>query len=53
VNVEKAFTTLSNEIKSKVQSKPGGQPQRGGQAASGPSTQLTKNTTKKEKSGCC
>jgi hypothetical protein len=23
VNVEKAFTTLSNEIKSKVQSKPG------------------------------
>ena len=51
--MEKAFTTLSNEIKSKVQSKPGQQPQRGGPAPGGPSTQLTKNPVKKDKSGCC
>lgn len=54
VNVEKAFTTLSNEIKSKVQSKPG-QGQRSttsGGSASG-ATQLTKEAPKKEKGGCC
>lgn len=54
VNVEKAFTTLSNEIKSKVQSKPG-QGQRsttsGGSAAG--ATTLTKEAPKKDKSGCC
>jgi Ras-related protein Rab-1A len=51
VNVEKAFTTLSNEIKSKVQSKPGPAP-RSNTGGAGTTT-LTKEPTKKEKGGCC
>jgi Ras-related protein Rab-1A len=40
VNVEKAFTTLSNEIKAKVQDRPGPKKTVGG--GSGPSTTLRK-----------
>lgn len=48
VNVEKAFTTLSNEIKSKVQ----GRPTKGPQDKKSPGTTLRK-TEEKKKSGCC
>lgn len=49
VNVEKAFTTLSNEIKSKVQ----GRPTKGGPGGkANPGTSLRK-TEEKKKSGCC
>ena len=48
VNVEKAFTTLSNEIKSKVQ----GRPTKGGPGKANPGTSLRK-TEEKKKSGCC
>lgn len=51
VNVEKAFTTLSNEIKSKVQGRPnvgGASTAKGGK----PGTSLRK-TDEKQKSGCC
>ena len=48
VNVEKAFTTLSNEIKSKVQ----GRPNKTTGGRSNPGTSLKKETEKK-KSGCC
>ena len=51
VNVEKAFTTLSNEIKSKVQSRPGGGARPGGSTGAG-TTQLIRDPPKKEK-GCC
>ena len=40
VNVEKAFTTLSTEIKSKVQSRPGATGNKG--KSSGPTTTLRK-----------
>lgn len=53
VNVEKAFTTLSNEIKSKVQSKPGNASRSTSGASSGGTTTLTKEAPKKDKSGCC
>ena len=50
INVEKAFTTLSNEIKSKVQSRPGGG---GPRTSSGTgTTQLIRDPPKKDK-GCC
>lgn len=48
VNVEKAFTTLSNEIKSKVQ----GRPNKGQTTKGNPGTTLRK-TEEKKKSGCC
>lgn len=52
VNVEKAFTTLSNEIKSKVQGRP---TNRGGAAKPGnPGTSLKRDEgAGKKKSGCC
>lgn len=54
VNVEKAFTTLSNEIKSKVQSKPGNASRStSGSASTGGATTLTRDPPKKDKSGCC
>jgi Ras-related protein Rab-1A len=52
VNVEKAFTTLSNEIKEKVQGRPGV----GGankKTSAGPSTTLRKPVEEKKKEGCC
>ena len=51
VNVEKAFTTLSNEIKSKVQGRPTKTGAPGGKATN-PGTSLRK-TEEKKKSGCC
>lgn len=48
VNVEKAFTTLSNEIKSKVQGRPN-KPAAGGQAQGG----KLKPTQQQKKTGCC
>jgi Ras-related protein Rab-1A len=53
VNVEKAFTTLSNEIKSKVQSKPGNAGRSTSTSGSSGATTLTKEPPRKEKSGCC
>lgn len=53
VNVEKAFTTLSNEIKSKVQSKPGNVGRSAAGAPSSGTTNLTREPPKKDKSGCC
>jgi Ras-related protein Rab-1A len=54
VNVEKAFTTLSNEIKSKVQSKPGNANRStSGSSGSAGATTLTKDPPRKDKSGCC
>jgi len=53
VNVEKAFTTLSNEIKSKVQSKPGNTGRSTSTSGSAGATTLTKEAPKKDKSGCC
>lgn len=53
VNVEKAFTTLSNEIKSKVQSKPGNVGRSAPGGGSSGATTLTKEPPKKDKSGCC
>ena len=50
VNVEKAFTTLSNEIKSKVQGRPNKTTTGGGKPNSGAT--LRKETEKK-KTGCC
>lgn len=50
VNVEKAFTTLSNEIKSKVQSRPGGGTR--APVTGGGTTHLTREPPKKDK-GCC
>lgn len=49
INVEKAFTTLSNEIKSKVQVRPN-KPTTGG--GSGPANKL-KPTQPQKKAGCC
>ena len=51
VNVEKAFTTLSTEIKAKVQSRPGG----GGKKPDGPGTIIKPRAhdPKEKKSGCC
>jgi Ras-related protein Rab-1A len=53
VNVEKAFTTLSNEIKSKVQSKPGNTGRANPSGGNSGATTLTKDPPKKDKSGCC
>lgn len=52
MNVEKAFTTLSTEIKSKVVSRPGGgeKPRTG--SGSGPTTLKLKPEGEK-KAGCC
>ena len=50
VNVEKAFTTLSTEIKSKVQSRPGAGKK---DNKAGPSTTLRKPEENKKSSGCC
>lgn len=52
VNVEKAFTTLSTEIKSKVQSRPGATGGKDKRAA-GPTTTLRKPEESNKKSGCC
>lgn len=53
VNVEKAFTTLSTEIKAKVQSRPGGgkRPTDGG--ATGTIIKPRAHDPKEKKSGCC
>lgn len=48
MNVEKAFTTLSNEIKSKVQ----GRPNKTTGGRTNPGTSLKKDKESK-KSGCC
>ena len=50
VNVEKAFTTLSTEIKAKVQSRPGG-----GKKPGGPGTVIKPRAheQKDKKAGCC
>lgn len=48
VNVEKAFTTLSNEIKSKVQGRPNKTTGKGG-----PGPVQVKPTQPVKKSGCC
>ena len=50
VNVEKAFTTLSNEIKSKVQGRPTNRPPN---KPGNPGTTLQRDTSTKKKSGCC
>lgn len=49
VNVEKAFTTLSNEIKSKVQ----GRPNNKSTAKPGPGTSLKPQQAGQKKTGCC
>ena len=49
INVEKAFTTLSNEIKSKVQ----GRPNKNQPTKTNPGTTLRKTEDTKKKSGCC
>ena len=49
VNVEKAFTTLSNEIKSKVQGRPANKPT--GKPGSGAA--LKPQPMGQKKSGCC
>ena len=49
VNVEKAFTTLSNEIKSKVQGRPTNKPT----GKSGPGASLKPQPVNQKKSGCC
>ena len=49
VNVEKAFNTLSNEIKSKVQ----GRPNNKSTAKPGPGTSLKPQSNNQKKSGCC
>lgn len=50
VNVEKAFTTLSNEIKSKVQ----GRPTNRGTKPGNPGTALKRDeSAAKKKAGCC
>ena len=49
VNVEKAFTLLSNEIKSKVQ----GRPTKGTGATKNPGQSLRKEKEATKKSGCC
>jgi Ras-related protein Rab-1A len=52
INVEKAFTTLSNEIKSKVQGRPNkNQPTKTNPG--NPGTTLRKTEDTKKKSGCC
>ncbi len=48
VNVEKAFTTLSTEIKSKVQSRPVKKPTDGGTII-----KPRINDNKEKKAGCC
>ena len=53
VNVEKAFTTLSTEIKSKVQSRPGATGGKDNKRAAGPTTTLRKPEESKKNSGCC
>jgi Ras-related protein Rab-1A len=51
VNVEKAFTTLSNEIKSKVQGRP--TKDTAGKKSPGPGQTLRKTEETKKKTGCC
>lgn len=55
VNVEKAFTTLSNEIKSKVQSRPGpgGNAKKPSEGGSSGTVLKPKPNEKEKKSGCC
>lgn len=55
VNVEKAFTTLSNEIKSKVQSRPGpgGNTKKANEGGSSGTVLKPKPNEREKKSGCC
>ena len=52
VNVEKAFTTLSTEIKAKVQSRPGGG-KRSTESTAGTIIKPKPGDHKEKKSGCC
>lgn len=52
VNVQKAFTTLSNEIKSKVQGRPTNKPG-GGQNPQAVGGKLKPTQPDKKKAGCC
>jgi hypothetical protein len=51
VNVEKAFTTLSNEIKSKVQGRPANKTTPN--TKPGPGATSLKRDTEQKKTGCC